>query len=449
MPRIRPTASAIVLACALPSVSLAGVPGYEFELAARANFSGSFNIPSGFLFSNATPALSDAAGVVATTSGTEAVWSDFGFVVGFNGTIDFVSSGFLGDASVNLGSQIVVEQSLTTPEGVILVEGMSSGPAFGVNLFSGYGSPQINDSGRIGYRAQTGGGARLFASDVIGGGLAATPHVAEVGVDAGSPYSFLFTPSFNNADQIAGKARRGSAGATGESQPDEIRIWETDGSSTLIAVDADTDPASPYARFDNSVSLTDSGWVAFTSTLAGGGRGVFLSDGTTTVEIATEAHPNVSDIEFFKPAANEDGLVAFRAFNGDGLRAIFVGDGTQLVELVTENDLLETDLGPARLDQESALNPVFGGGPDLNGRGDVAFFAGVTPPDNNQIEWGTALFIARAQNNPADFDNDGVVGPADLAFLVGQWGVADSLADVDGDGTVGPADLAILIGSWG
>jgi hypothetical protein len=446
---IRRCALAFALSSGFASIAIAGVPAYEFELAARANFTGSFNIPDGFFFSNATPALSDGSGVAATTSGTEAVWSDFGFVVGFNGTIDYTTTGFLGDASVNLGNQIVVEQSLATPEGVILIEGMSAGLAFNVNLFSGYSSPQINNSGRIGYRGQTGGGARLFASDAIGGGLSPAIHVAEVGVDAMSPYSFLFTPSFNNADQIAGKARRGAAGVFGESQPDEIRIWEIDGSSTLIAVDTDTDPMSRFARFDNSVSLTDNGWVAFTSTLAAGGRGVFLSDGTITIEIATEADANVSEIEFFKPAANEDGLVAFRAFNGAGLRAVFVGNGTELVEVATENDIIETDLGPARLDQESASSPVFGGGPDINAAGDVAFFAGVTPPDDNQIEWGTALFIARAQTNPSDLNGDGVVDASDLAILIGQWGMMGVPADLNGDGDVDASDLAILIGAWG
>ncbi len=50
----------------------------------------------------------------------------------------------------------------------------------------------------------------------------------------------------------------------------------------------------------------------------------------------------------------------------------------------------------------------------------------------------------------ADLNGDGVVGPFDLAILLGSWGVCDCcVADLNGDGVVGPMDLAILLGSWG
>ena len=51
---------------------------------------------------------------------------------------------------------------------------------------------------------------------------------------------------------------------------------------------------------------------------------------------------------------------------------------------------------------------------------------------------------------PADFDNDGAVGPADLAQVLGFWGKNPGHpADLDGDGIVGPMDLAIVLGNWG
>ncbi len=51
---------------------------------------------------------------------------------------------------------------------------------------------------------------------------------------------------------------------------------------------------------------------------------------------------------------------------------------------------------------------------------------------------------------PADFDNDGTVGAADLAELLGSWGPCEGCpADLDGDGAVGPFDLALLLGNWG
>ncbi len=51
---------------------------------------------------------------------------------------------------------------------------------------------------------------------------------------------------------------------------------------------------------------------------------------------------------------------------------------------------------------------------------------------------------------PTDLDGDGIVGPADLAQVLGAWGPNPRHpADFNGDGEVGPADLAALLGSWG
>lgn len=50
----------------------------------------------------------------------------------------------------------------------------------------------------------------------------------------------------------------------------------------------------------------------------------------------------------------------------------------------------------------------------------------------------------------ADFDGSGIVGPADLAQLLGSWGTCvECAADLNGDGNVGPIDLATLLGAWG
>ncbi len=47
----------------------------------------------------------------------------------------------------------------------------------------------------------------------------------------------------------------------------------------------------------------------------------------------------------------------------------------------------------------------------------------------------------------ADLDGDGLVGPTDLALLLGAWGGA-GVADLNGDGTVDASDLALLLGQW-
>jgi hypothetical protein len=48
---------------------------------------------------------------------------------------------------------------------------------------------------------------------------------------------------------------------------------------------------------------------------------------------------------------------------------------------------------------------------------------------------------------PADLNDDNVVDGADLAALLGSWGLAQN--DLDGNGVVDGADLASLLGSWG
>jgi len=54
---------------------------------------------------------------------------------------------------------------------------------------------------------------------------------------------------------------------------------------------------------------------------------------------------------------------------------------------------------------------------------------------------------------PGDLNGDGVVNGADLAILLGGWGVCPKggacPADLNGDGSVNGADLGILLGNWG
>ncbi len=47
-----------------------------------------------------------------------------------------------------------------------------------------------------------------------------------------------------------------------------------------------------------------------------------------------------------------------------------------------------------------------------------------------------------------DLDGDGVVGPADLLLLLGDWGCTECSADINCDGVAGAGDLIILLGNW-
>lgn len=58
--------------------------------------------------------------------------------------------------------------------------------------------------------------------------------------------------------------------------------------------------------------------------------------------------------------------------------------------------------------------------------------------------------VEEPTTRPGDLDGDGMVGPQDLAAVLGAWGAGNaSAADIDGDGVVGPQDLAVVLANWG
>ena len=79
---------------------------------------------------------------------------------------------------------------------------------------------------------------------------------------AASPYSFLFSPAFNNNRQIAAHVRLGLAGQTGNGQPDQIRVLNADGSSVIIAHDVNSSGAHIRVLTRHGGHLDD-GRVAF------------------------------------------------------------------------------------------------------------------------------------------------------------------------------------------
>jgi hypothetical protein len=442
------------LAAAISGAGIAEVPEWAPpEIQARSGGPAPFNLPWGSAFTSGTPAIG-ADGQVAFRLITVGTTGIAGLWAGANGQGEVVHQApsadpVITDPGINAFGQVVFDQyDLFSSDGLHrfdpkseeVVVAVPPGGPLGIQTF---GSPQINDAGLIGFRAALASGQ---AHIVVAGGeqqvLAGTPNVVP-----GSAFTFLFTPSLDGQGRIASKVQRAAGG-------NEIRIFAAGAPSVLIAADASATAGSPYSGFDNGVSLTDAGTVAFIASLVGGGRGVFLSDGVDTIEIARVGDGVVTEIEFFNPSANASGLVAFRGRDANGLRAIFVGDGTTLVRAIGDRSPLPTDLGPGQISRPDAA-PVFGGNPRLNARGDLAFNASVAPLGNSAASWGTGIFVMRAMPRPVpgDLDGDGVVTGADLAVLLSAWGAcgdcAKCPADLDGDCVVGGADLAIQLSNWG
>jgi len=381
-------------------------PGsWELSLLARCNFEvnegGAYRIPPDHFLDGPNPQVNDAGQVAVTVpiapDGKRHLWlgDASGGELVYHSPVD----AFMSGVSLDGDGRAVFDLTMTDTEGLYYYDAADDPPSdvlttepFGA---LGRGDPVLNDAGQIGFRANFGDARAHYVLEA--GSSSPDLRVAETALDGDSPYSFLFTSAFNGAGDVASQARRGPG--TDNDRPDEIVLWKASGEPVLIAQDVDSDPESPYARFDAShVALNDRGQVAFIAELAAGGRAVVVADGSSEdIIVAREGEGGVADIEFFSPDINAHGWVVFRAFDSDGKRAIWVGDGSALERVATGGDQVPTDLGTGMIAQETADNPVFDGGPSINDRGDVAFACGLAPTDDDQVEWGTGLYLAAAR----------------------------------------------------
>lgn len=392
----------VLLAALVAPGADAAIPRYiELQLQARSNLlvnDNGFNLPPGSSF-NSISASINANAVVAFTVGVvpDAGGSHPGLWVGSDGvgalvfeapTDAFISS----ESPINVdGKTVFTLRDTGTADGMYVYDPLA-GTATRINTLpvipNSYGSPDINSAGALGYQANFSSG-RAIASTL---GANTVLHAAESGVSPGSPYTFIYTPSFDDQRRIAVKV----ATSPDQTTNHEIRLFAADGSSQRILANQATDPASPYTRFDNGLAVSANGTVAVIGTRAVDNRRVVVrSDGVTTTEIAAvDPAGTIRELDFFAPSVNDDGLVAFRARDAMG-QAIYVGDGSELVRVVGQSSAVATDLGPGEVGQNDA-SPIFAGKPDINARGDVAFVATLHPAGNNQVEWGSGVFVAYA-----------------------------------------------------
>lgn len=296
------------------------------------------------------------------------------------------------DACINDAGDIAFTISATGSGNALYLYDAATGSASAVNTLpvipNSYQAPCVNASGAIGFQASFSGG-RAYAARLGG---TTTIYARDAAVSPGSPYTYLYTPSFNVAGTIAAKV----ATSADQFTEVEIRTFASDGGSRRLLANQATDATSPYSKFDNSLALADDGTIAVIATRAADNRRVVLrSDGTTTTEIAAvDPAGTILELDSFPPAINSAGWVAFRARDAQG-QAIYLGDGQTLLRVVGNGDVVMTDQGPAQLGQHDS-SPVFSGRPSINARGDIAFVAGVYPQGDNSVEWGSGVFVAYA-----------------------------------------------------
>ncbi|HEU4665641.1 MAG TPA: choice-of-anchor tandem repeat NxxGxxAF-containing protein [Dokdonella sp.] len=395
---------AIAALCTAPGVH-AALPAYEsVELQARSNLlvnDEGWNLPPGSSFNSISASINANAQVafrvqVVPDTGDPGL-SRPGVWLGAHGVgglahVGDIDASIDNEACLNDAGDIAFTISDTGIGNTLYLYDASAGSAAAVNTLpvipNSYQSPCVNASGDIGFQASFSSG-RAYAARLGG---ATTIYAGDAAVSPGSPYTYLYTPSFNAAGAIAAKV----ATSADQFSAVEIRLFASDGSSQRLLANQATDAESPYSKFDNSLALADDGTVAVVATRAADNRRVVLRcDGVTTTEIAAvDPGGTILELDSFPPAINGSGWVAFRARDAQG-QAIYLGDGDTLLRVVGNGDVVETDLGIAQLGQHDS-SPVFSGRPAINARGDIAFVAGVHPQGNNQVEWGSGVFVAYA-----------------------------------------------------
>lgn len=100
---------------------------------------------------------------------------------------------------------------------------------------------------------------------------------------------------------------------------------------------------------------------------------------------------------------------------------------------------LWSDLRIAGNSTRQPFEPTVLSGQDINGTGYATCIANLHP---------LQPFVLARLTAPADLNDDGVVGGADLGLLLGNWGIP-GIGDIDASGTTTGADLGILLGAWG
>ncbi|MFP2906829.1 MXAN_5453 family MXYO-CTERM-anchored protein [Pyxidicoccus sp. 3LFB2] len=441
-----------MLTSALPA--WAELPDYTPQLQARTNLrgndSGAYNLEPGNLLPGSlqVPLTLDrqlAFRLSITPEGRQALWwGGDGMGSRIYQLPELGEDARAGDPGLNSQGDIafaVTGASPTSANGIYVFNVSTPGQVRIIRQpvgASDWSSLWLNEAGQLGFRATFPVTGRAYAllSPQDGGGYALTYLEQEKGFDPDNRYQFLYSPTLNDRGQLAGV---GDTATAGSEYFQELRIYEPDGVNSQVVVRSrGLDGSSPVYRFASvQPALNNRGQVAFLGTARIGNQNLttlWLWTGSELRVLAQNGQGGIRDLEIFPPDINDSGLVVFRAFDSTGLRAVWVSDGQDLKRVVTEHDILPSDLGPARVDQETTSNPVFAGGPQINARGDVTFVAGLAPPDNNQEEWGTAIYVAQSSfSSPGDAGTDGGPGDEDSGTDAGPW-------DPDAGWDAGPWD---------
>ena len=408
---------------------------YQIQLQIRADPGGTaFNLPDGSTLTNVTPSLNNSGNVAVKVNGVGPTTSP-GLWFGGHGAGSLVfnandGAAILSDAFLNNMNKASFARTAGTngadnglyvfDSSIPATDHLTGGPP-GATFYT---NPRISDFDVIGMRIKFTGFQALATYDVFSDLF--FNYQTETGGDPGSPYSFLYAPAFNVSERIAAEANLDGQPSTYK----ELRVWNADGSSILIA-SGDSVAGPVFFAMDNNISMNNENQVAFTTrtSAAASTRRIVVGDGTTTIVFPT-VNDNVgfTGIDNFAPAINDQGLVAFRGDDGQATPrdSVFVTDGTTFQRIAGVDDTMMTDAGPR------VIGSLIGG-VSINNVGDVAFGVQFTSASGG----GNAIYVAYARVFPTSVvsrKTHGAAGPFDIDLpLAGPAGVECRTGGANGE----------------
>lgn len=357
-------------------------------LVLRTHFDKAFNIPPGLFVSNETPKLNNH-GNIAVLTNKRILWQcsptcsplftaptgEFMRLYEFNENPIF-----------ELLSEDFYTKGLFTTSNNQLTEILS--PEFDFLTVQFFGQNKLLDNNSIIFLAKDGGHNQYILKYSRDGNL--TTILKESNKDQ---IAFIYNPRINKYGQLAAKVIRGNKGEFHDDSPQEIRLYQADGSYQIIAHTKDG-----FEYLDYGISLNNLGEMTFIAT-KNNETGLYFWNGQKIKKLFTAN--KFGRFDAFAPQLNDQKQIVFRGFNKSNRPALFYWHQNTLITLLTEGDTVQTDLGEAQYGHHDPSYPLFSGNIDLNHQGMVAYSAGLHPKNNNQIEWGTGLFKLKlpAQND--------------------------------------------------
>ena len=411
-----------VAACSAPALAQTLDP----VILARTGVTG-FNVPNFSSTNSATARLDDARhlaiqfGVVGGTFNGTA--SSSGIFLGsydtsgaegtggivYTGPADTTLFSDLGLSALDGGTVVFQDENDTlrryTPAGgaVTLNKPLGAGNIGGLTALN-----NGNVAGRVAF-GTSGRADAAFPAQTSGSPVAQT-YAVDTGLDAASPYSFVFTPAFaRDSSALAGRFQLAAGG-------NEVRLFGGPGDAgTRVA--ADTAAGGSFGTL-SAVNISDDGSKVVLAARPAGSTvdSVYLYDAATggTTLVAAEGVGGVGVIDSFAPSVNDRGQVVFRGSttaSAAGGSSVFLydADGT-LRRVAGVGDTVLTDIGLVTLGRQDGSFSQ-SGAPAINNLGDVSYvfqYFNPTQPDDS-TNGGTLVMVSPAA----------VPEPAALGVLAG------------------------------